>query len=166
MEVLLPSDIPDVHLFRNLVIDIRLLMDLYFDYLTKEKAKHSKAIEPPVTYIIVKAIELSFFGSNNIKSQIGFCVCCFSDRGLIHMRRNLHAWLVWKEKYIIDVLPIDGMFGVSVPQAVFPNQNYVRFNPDNRSYTEKFNSNILRILDDRAAKLSYLFDELMSKVPQ
>ncbi|MFA6608930.1 MAG: hypothetical protein WCT07_03410 [Candidatus Paceibacterota bacterium] len=157
-------DYAEISFFKHVVGDVRLLMDLYYDYFMKELSS-DKSSKVPLKYTLVRAAELSFFGTHDLKAVTGYCSFCIFNGKNLKVRSHSHQWLLWRDKYIIDVVPLDGMFGVSVPQAVFPKDNYKRFSALPGLYPKNCSAELKKKLDADVENLSQIFDELFQKVP-
>ena len=154
----------EVVLFKYVVMDVRLLLDLYYDYFMKQFSS-GELTKIPLTYTVVRAIESSFFENHKLKAVRGYCSFCIFDGKNLKVRTHPHQWLLWRDKYIIDVVPLDGMFGLSVPQAVFPKDEHKRFSALPDIYPKNCNIKLRKEIDADVESLSQVFDELLKKVP-
>lgn len=157
-------DYLEIVLFRQIVNDIRMLMDLHYQWFLYQTSIGNE-LETPRAQTVVRAIELSFFEKYELKATIGYCTFGNYDSKNMSLVVYNHYWLVWKDKYIIDVMPMDGLFGISVPQAVFPKEKFIRFSPVNGIYQKDDTMEMRRKSDEDVEGLSQVFDELFKNVP-
>lgn len=103
--------------------EIALLMDLLFDHVSKQKdfsVLHSFMVNGVIDRLtLVSAIQMVCGEFVVASGHMRFLPeINFEEKTVVWSFRR-HHWLMWQEDgYIIDVLPSDGEFGVSVPQAV------------------------------------------------
>jgi hypothetical protein len=108
--------------------EIALLYDLYFDYFSSQI--HKGSYKTPDRFTLIAAFASVFYGE--VKLAYGYCgFATYPDPVTMKVVYKLkpHHWLIFSdnEDCIIDVIPIDGIFGVSVPQAVIQNKYFKRF---------------------------------------
>ena len=159
------TDIPEILLFKNSLTDVRLLMDLYYDYLFRKSFLTGNQICYPDNYTIVRAVEAHFLPTSELKAVIGNCAFYSTQSRSINILSHLHVWLEWRQKYIIDLIPLDGKPGLSVPQAVFPSKHRTRFISSPGIYAKDCSLETKKEIDLKIENLLQIFDEIMSKVP-
>ncbi len=116
--------------------DIHLVYALYFDYLVRNKC------EVPSNLEIIAAFGCLFF-CKDIKLVSGYTYLAreitLKSGEIVVLSKARHTWLSWlDENYIIDLVPLDGMFGISVPQAIIQTEKKKRFFSD----TDDFHTNM------------------------
>lgn len=88
-------------------------------------------------FTLVRALEEIFYPELVCVSGYNIFIPIYDEGvGSSDLMLHPHHWLASKanDKYIIDVLPCDGEFGVSVPQIVIQNKQYKRFVPAGSMY--------------------------------
>ena len=131
---------------KRLLMDARdcivLLYHMYVEYVSS----HSKDTVPyvvPDTFTLVSA-----FAEVSIDMDVVCGYGSFLDMLSARMSKSNavlvpHTWLLWRRHYIIDLVPLDGEFGVSLPQVVLQSPLRARFFgakssfPKEWGYTEK-----------------------------
>lgn len=117
-------------LFKQKRDEIALLYDLYFDYFSS--CVNMGGCKTPDKSTLVAAFASIFY--SDVKLVYGHCGFAshpeISNMKIVY-KLEPHYWLSFgnEENYIIDVLPVDGMFGISVPQAVIQDRCFKRFFP-------------------------------------
>jgi hypothetical protein len=79
-----------------------------------------------------------------------------------------HHWLAFNSttKYLIDVLPVDGAFAVSVPQLVVVSRNLRRFVPSATLYPEDWTVIEINNFSKKVRMLASIFEFLSNERPQ
>jgi hypothetical protein len=104
----------------------------------------------------------------------GYCVFMYVQEGsYIKEKKTVsqllmpHHWLRMhdNENHIIDVLPYDGIFGVSVPQAVLQKKNLPRFVPSGEIYPTCWNMAERESSRKRTEELIAILDIYAQKIP-
>lgn len=130
-------------LFKQKRQDVALLYDLYFDYVSSRMSDESK-YSIPSTFTLVSAFACVFYPE--LKLESGYTVCAASGESHsqgVNYRHYAHHWLIWNnENYIIDIVPIDGIFGVSTPQAVIQKLYKKRFFPTKNIYPSDWDESV------------------------
>ena len=154
--------------FGNKRLDVHILCDLLFEYMQGLASRE----ETPLVFnrfILVRALEEIFFPT--LKTISGYSIFVIRDSSLKRTITNgilhPHHWLIWNDNhnYIIDVFPVDGEFGLSVPQAVIQKRNLVRFVPSMTMYPNDWNEKDKKEFLTNVENLSEVLQRLQEKVP-
>lgn len=154
----------DMVLFRQKRQEIALVYDLYFDYISQEISKGNHYI--PDRFTLTTAFSVVFYDTQVVSGLCGFTPTVNSTSGRIVLRFLPHHWLSWRdENNIIDVIPLDGVFGVSVPQAILQQRNRARFFPAMSVYPRSWDSKKKVDFDNKVNEVVAVLEELMKKIP-
>jgi len=152
-------------LFRQKRQDVGLLYDLFFEYVSVEVGKGKPSI--PDRFTLTAAFACVF--DHDLKLVSG--LCSFTPAvhilsGRIILRFLPHHWLSWHdENHIIDVLPLDGMYGVSVPQAIVQRREMMRYFPSKGIFPTDWDDTKKASFDNSVSDVVAILEELMEKVP-
>lgn len=160
MESLLTDDF----LFAQVRKDVAMLYDAYVYHFGMNR----DVLEIPTTTKLVTAFSCIFYLELKLVYGTTLFVAEKDKKGKVlrTSSRRPHYWLSWKdEDHVIDVLPADGKFGVSVPQAVLQTKSKRRFFPEKVIFQPEWDRDLRegfsRDVDDIAATL----DSIMRKIP-
>lgn len=146
--------------------EIALLMDLFFDYVShQEKSERLNLL--PDTFTLVTAVATVCGDMRVVSGSVRFIPDVNHAKKTVTWSFKRHHWLIWKDdSYIIDVLPTDGEFGVSVPQAILAKSSEEkRFFRDLEVYIPDLSQEEKVTHDKRFSDLVSLFETLLKKVP-
>lgn len=154
----------DMVLFRQKRQEVALLYDLYFDYYSNEVFKGNSCISD--SFIVTAAFSCVF--SCDLKLVAGLCSFTASINnplGRIIVRLSPHHWLSWRdENHIIDIIPLDGVFGISVPQAIFQRRDMMRYFPLLGIFPKDWNNNERTSFDNKVSEVVAILEDLMQKI--
>jgi len=117
--------------------DITVTYHVYHEYLVKKRATDEQYQVPDI-FVLTSAFAEVF---PDLQVVLGGCGFVHRSDTLTTTKRFVlcdHVWLVYDESYIIDLVPYDGVFGVSVPQIIIPDPQCQRFFPNNRTFPESW----------------------------
>lgn len=154
----------DILFFRQKRQDIALLYDLYFDYVSSRISSEKYII--PDSFTIIAAFSCVFDSDFRLVSGLCGFVPAYTQTGKVILRFFPHHWLAWKDDdHIIDVIPLDGMFGVSVPQAIIQKRQMRRYFPSVGIFPYNWAKQKKVEFDGQVNNLVTVLEELMQKVP-
>jgi hypothetical protein len=154
----------DFTFFAHKQQDVELLYRMYVDCVRVQKTKGNHKI--PDTFVLVSA-----FASVHSELEVAFGYVGFvSD--INHVTRKVqyempeHYWLTWRDPdYIIDLLPLDGEFGISIPQAVIQKKKLKRFFPSKNLYPKNWGVKERVTFDSDVSDLVVVLEGLQKMVP-
>jgi hypothetical protein len=116
--------------------DIEVLCRKLFNYM-QDLVREGKSPLVFDRFVLVRAIEELFFPA--LVSISGYNLFMGAHEKMDQGADLLfcpHHWLAvdGDDRYLIDVLPCDGEFGVSIPQLIIQNHSYKRFVPAGSMY--------------------------------
>ncbi len=150
--------------------EVALLMDLLFEYVSQQKdpsVLHSFMVNGLIDrFTLVSAVEMVCGEFVAVSGHMRFLLEINHKKKTVVWSYKRHHWLMWKDdRYIIDVLPYDGEFGVSVPQAVTPRSVFEkRFYRDGGEFAREMNSEEKIASDGRFSILINLLETLQQRV--
>lgn len=151
-------------LFRQKRQDVALLYDLYFDYVSSQMRIGSYII--PDRFVLVAAFACMFYDLKLVSGYSGFASSVNQVRRVANFSLPPHHWLTWgDENHIIDLLPVDGMFGVSTPQAVFQKDNRCRFFASKTIFPIDWDNKKKMDFHKKVNEVSSVLESLIEKVP-
>ena len=151
-------------LFAQARQEVHILYDVFFERMTRALA--DKQPFPEVTrFILVRAFEEVFFP--RLKMVSGYCAFIAERNGVAVIELAPHHWLTMEgtPSHIIDVLPVDGTFGVSCPQAVVHNESSVRFFEAKGIYSVDLSQEDIATVNGKIIKVVELLTSCMEKIP-
>jgi hypothetical protein len=150
--------------FSIVLSNVRGLMDLYLRYIFKQAEAGDKIITEPNRYTLVRAIDI-FFCNQDMSSTVGTCLVVEQkDTTTLQILPVKHYWLTWRNIYIIDVLPVDGRFGLSLPAPVFETHLPKRFRSTGGMYESSWSRPVRDLADKAVEELVSVFDSSLQKV--
>jgi len=149
-------------LARDIMTDVRLLYDLYFDYVCQHQGDEIP-YRMPDNFIFISAFACIFDDLEVKAGYVPFVVTTSPHKLLACLVP--HRWLVWRHKFIIDLVPVDGKFGVSVPQLVVDNDARKRFLQVLGLYPAEWGAKEKTTFDQGVSDLVEILEILMKKVP-
>lgn len=152
-------------MFRQKRQDVALLYDIYFDYVSTEISKGKYTI--PDRFALTAAFGCIFAHDLKLVSGLcGFTPKVHTSSGIIIFRFLHHHWLSWQdENHIIDLVPLDGMFGVSVPQAIVQRGGMKRYFPSSGLFPSEWDNEKKAEFDNTVSDIVSILEELMKKIP-
>jgi hypothetical protein len=145
----------------QVVIDIHLLLNLYRHHLTLETPNNnSETLNYPDRHIMLRAIETVMY-TRGLTTVIGrYCLAGkLSDSKLI-VRLVPHVWFT-HHAYIIDVFPVRGVMGVTLPVLFEGNNQVQTFIPSSETYPTGLSKEDRASCDAKVESLSTLFEKLL-----
>lgn len=147
-------------------LEVSMLYDLYCKYI-RYKIAIEETYAIPDSFLLTTAFSLVFPELKLSSGYVSFIVDINFENKMIALKRLPHHWLTWEdENHIIDVLPVDGMFGVSVPQAVLQNYGNKRFFLTKNLFPKEWSAKQKVDFENKAEELSVILQGIMSKSMQ
>lgn len=151
--------------FKYVVQDVSLLLSLFFEYVESHASKENP-YKVPETFVIVTAFAFVFRNVTVTAGSLGFVVEMDESKRMGRYEFISHYWLTWQsEHYIIDLVPIDGIFGITFPNAVIQNKKRRRFFPRGKVYPDDWGTQEKAFFDHEVSCLVEILETLMKKVP-
>ena len=152
-------------LFKQKRQDVTLLYDLFFDYVSRNSMTENP-YKVPESFLLVSAFASVFADLEVVTGCTGFVAELNDAERKATYEFVSHCWLVWQnENFIIDLVPIDGEFGLSVPNAVIQNPKRQRFFPKKKLYPNHWDIKKKSEFDHQVSDLVEILEMLMKKVP-
>ena len=105
--------------------DIHILYNLFFERLADESERYFPT-KIPDRFTLIEAFALLV---GDVEAVRGYVNMYRTIDPILRLGRPVaipHAWLTWKEeRFIIDVIPTDGVLGISVPQVIIEQENFI-----------------------------------------
>lgn len=121
----------------------------------------------PESFLLTAAFSLVFPELKLSSGYMSFINNIDFPEKRINLKFPRHHWLIWEnENYIIDVLPLDGIFGVSVPQAVVQNSYVKRYFPAASLFPKGWSAKQKVEFEDKVDTLAEILHGLMEKSKQ
>jgi hypothetical protein len=160
------SMIQDLYLSSFVMTNLRFLIDLYYGLLKSQSTKSGNDALVPSQYVLVRACGLFMYASG-LRTVVGRYLIV-GDSGEINSTHFSiaaipHTWLMYGSD-IIDVIPVNGKFGISVPQILFASDLPNPFSPSVEIYPEGFGKGMRRKADEEVEALVLVFESIMRKV--
>lgn len=148
--------------------EIHILCDLLFNEMRKTTPKDSvqKISHLVETFVLVRALEEVFFP--HLKMVCGYVLFAVPTKRpseITSLRSVPHSWLQHDNYRLVDVVPVDGSLGVSVPQAVFQDPQSVRFIPTAAIYPSSWKKSHIEDVNAKVRSLANILFALQEKVP-
>lgn len=150
-------------LARDVALNVRLLYDLYFDYV----ASHQLGTCPykiPDRFVLVSGFACVFPDLEVTSGYVPF-IASTEDHHPLRVSLIPHHWLTWREVFIFDLLPVDSKFGISTPQVVLENRSRKRFLQAGSIYPKDWGREEKVAFDNNVNALAEILETLMKKVP-
>lgn len=144
--------------------EITVIYHLYHEYLVKKRAAE-EYYQTPDIFTLTTAFAEVF---PDLHVVLGMCGFVYGPDMQTQRKRLVlcdHAWLVYDDCYIIDLVPHDGIFGVSVPQVIIPEVNKQRFFPTDRKFPESWGDQEKINFDRSFSEHLSILQELSTNVP-
>jgi hypothetical protein len=160
--------------------EVAMLYDIFVEHIRenvlreKERAERenieSILVELPDNFLLTSAFACIF---DDLKLTGGYTSFASSDIqiGTDTKKKTgvfsfpIHYWLTFvDENHIIDVLPYDGFFGVSTPQAIIQSGNKKRFFAKKDLYPSDWGIKEKTIFEDKLRDVVNILEYIKSKV--
>lgn len=172
MKIDMNSEHAALMLFKQRADDVRLIYGLYCDYVFG-RIMETPPYKIPDTFTLVCAFASVFDGLKPVSGYTGFITAIDREANEMEYKEQIHHWLVFRDfplenkTYLIDVIPADGKFSVSVPQAVIQDNTKKRFFPLKSLYPKSFGWSNQEVVafSSRVDSLVETLKMLMQKVP-
>lgn len=152
-------------LFQQKRDEVILLYQLFSWYVSKH-ALDKNPYNVPETFVLVAAFASVFHDLTVSAGSLGFVVEMNESKRTGKYEFVPHHWLVWQnEDYILDLVPIDGGFATSLPNAVIQNDKRRRFFPKTKVYPNDWGVQKKADFDSKVSDLVEILEILMKKVP-
>ena len=158
------EDSATVALFKQKRQEVALLYDLYVAHVSNERDKGSCRI--PDSFVITASFAKLFTDLKLVAGYMSFVSDLNRSQRRVSFVFPSHQWLTFRNKnQIIDVIPIDGEFGLSVPQAVIQRSGAIRFFQTKNIFPSSWDSKKMQEFEKGVEEVSLILKELMQKVP-
>ena len=151
-------------LFKQKRQDVSFLYELYFEHVSIEMSN-----EPSFTrdrFTLAAAFACVFDELQLVSGFSGFASNIDHVAKKVQYTLPIHHWLIWQDyTYVIDILPVDGVFGVSVPQAVVQKDGLYRFFPATTLYPVSWSKAKISEFDKDVSVVVSILEELKEKIP-
>lgn len=151
--------------FHQKLQEVALLYYLVCEHFLLQGAPKGQLVVPS-TFVLVSAFGDFFSDLQVVSGRCAFIVAINETERKVGLNFIEHHWFQWRdESHIIDLVPIDGEFGVSVPQAVLQPEGRKRFFKSKTLHPEDWGNKQKIRFDSEVSALVELLQKLNKKVP-